>query len=718
MITHFKPLACAAVVAGVALTGCTGNSGDRIMSPDGNIAVSFSLDRQGQPVYCVTYKGDTVVRPSTMGFDLNDAADADFTTGFSIDGVKHFSADTTWAPVWGENDAIVDRYNAATFSLTKKSTDGRRRAMDITFRVYNDGLGFRYTFPEQDADTFVIAEEQSQFAMPGDMTAWWIPGDYDTQEYEYNRSRLSEIRAIGESGGKMGNVSQTAFSPTGVQTSLMLKTDNGVYMNLHEAALVDFPAMHLDLNDSTFTFRSWLTPDRDGNKGVVALPFSTPWRTIMVSDKATDILASDLIYNLNEPNKLEDTSWIHPVKYMGVWWEMITGKSQWSYTNADNVDLTTFDYSKARPHGKHGANNANVKRYIDFAADNGFDALLIEGWNIGWEDWFGKNKDFVFDFITPYPDFDIKALNDYAHSKGIKLIMHHETSGSIPNYEKWMDQAYDLMNQYGYDAVKSGYVGNILPLGENHYNQKSVNHYLNAVKKAADKHIMVNAHEAVRPTGLARTYPNLIGNESAMGTEYQNMTPGHQAILPFTRLKGGPMDFTPGIFRTDLSTFAPGNTSKKRATTANQLALYVTMYSPLQMAADLPEHYAEKADAFQFIKEVPVDWSESHYLDAEPAEYIVAARRGKGTQDWFVGGITNDQARDYDLSFSFLPDGRRYVATVYRDSDTADCDTNPESYVIEYKAVDSNSHLKLHMARGGGFAITLRPDPEQKPRQR
>ncbi len=437
--------------------------------------------------------------------------------------------------------------------------------------------------------------------MPGDMTAWWIPGDYDTQEYEYNRSRLSQIRDISTGGEKMGNVSQSAFSPTGVQTSLQLKSDNGTYINIHEAALVDFPAMHLDLNDTTFTFRSWLTPDRNGDKAVVALPFSTPWRALMISDKATDILASNLIYNLNEPNSLDDTSWIKPVKYMGVWWEMITGKSSWAYTDAHDFDLATFDYSKARPNGRHAANTQNVKRYIDFAAENGFDQLLIEGWNTGWEDWFGKEKDFVFDFITPYPDFDIKELNEYAHSKGIKLMMHHETSASIPNYERWMDQAYDLMNQYGYNAVKSGYVGNILPKGENHYNQNSVNHYLNAVKKAADKHIMVNAHEAVRPTGLARTYPNLIGNESAMGTEYQNMTPAHVTILPFTRLKGGPMDFTPGIFRTDLSTFAPGNTTKKRATTANQLALYLTMYSPLQMAADLPEPSAEKMDAFQFI---------------------------------------------------------------------------------------------------------------------
>ena len=692
------------------LTACSGGSPRHtIKSPDGEIAVTFDIDSKGQPTYSVTFRGDTVVRPSALGFILRDQTDPDFATGFSLaSSPASESVNTSWVPVWGENDTIADIYNTITFNLAKTDAAGTPRLLDITFRVYDDGLGFRYTFPAQDADTIIIADELTQFAMPGDMTAWWIPGDYDTQEYEYNRSRLSQIRDISTGGEKMGNVSQSAFSPTGVQTSLQLKSDNGTYINIHEAALVDFPAMHLDLNDTTFTFRSWLTPDRNGDKAVVALPFSTPWRALMISDKATDILASNLIYNLNEPNSLDDTSWIKPVKYMGVWWEMITGKSSWAYTDAHDFDLATFDYSKARPNGRHAANTQNVKRYIDFAAENGFDQLLIKGWNTGWEDWFGKEKDFVFDFITPYPDFDIKELNEYAHSKGIKLMMHHETSASIPNYERWMDQAYDLMNQYGYNAVKSGYVGNILPKGENHYNQNSVNHYLNAVKKAADKHIMVNAHEAVRPTGLARTYPNLIGNESAMGTEYQNMTPAHVTILPFTRLKGGPMDFTPGIFRTDLSTFAPGNTTKKRATTANQLALYLTMYSPLQMAADLPEHYAEKMDAFQFIKDVPVDWSESRYLDAEPGEYIIVARRDKNSANWFAGGVTNGDARDYTLSFSFLPEGKKYQATVYRDSDTADCDTNPESYVIETIDVDSSSTLPIHMARGGGFAISIK----------
>lgn len=691
------------------LAGCSGAARDVITSPDGRIAVTFELDESGRPTYSATFRGDTVIPRSAMGFRISDDTDGNFTDGFTLASRSLGSNKTTWTPVWGENAKIDDNYNFAVLNLKKTTQDGRERLLDITLRVYDDGLGFRYTFPAQDADTMVIVDEVSEFAMPGDLTAWWIPGDYDTQEYEYNRSNLSQIRAISELGDKMGNVSQSSFSPTGVQTSLMLKANDSLYMNIHEAALVDFPAMHLDLNDTTMVFRSWLTPDRNGNKAVVALPFSTPWRAVMISDKATGILASNLIYNLNEPCKLDDTSWITPVKYMGVWWEMITGKSSWAYTDAENFDLATFDYDKAKPNGRHAANTANVKRYIDFAAENGFDQLLIEGWNTGWEDWFGKEKDFVFDFITPYPDFDIKELNEYAHSKGIKLMMHHETSGSIPNYERWMDQAYDLMNQYGYNAVKSGYVGNILPKGENHYNQNSVRHYLEAVKKAADKHIMVNAHEAVRPTGLARTYPNLIGNESAMGTEYQNMTPAHVTILPFTRLKGGPMDFTPGIFRTDLSTFAPGNTSKKRATTANQLALYVTMYSPLQMAADLPEHYAEKPDAFQFIKDVPVDWSESRYLDAEPGEYIVAARRDKNADAWYVGGVNGDEARDYELSFGFLPSSGDYVATIYRDGEGADCDSDPENYVIETREVDHNTKLTLKMARGGGFAISIKP---------
>lgn len=692
--------AAALPVLVVAAASC-GEKQEALSSPSGNIRLTFGLDKVGQPVYSVVFDDEEIIRPSTLGFEVVDGPR--IAEGFRIDNVSRTSSDSYWTPVWGENDSIRDHYNAMTVAMT----NGEGIKMDVEFRVFDDGAAFRYIFPEQDTKTIRIKEELTQMAMGGDYTAWWIPGDYDTQEYEYNKSKLSEIRSFSD-GDKMGNVAQTAFSPTGVQTSLMLKTPSGKYLNLHEAALVDYPAMHLNLDDSTMVFTSWLTPGRDEAKATVSTPFRSPWRVIMASDKATGILASDIIYNLNDPCALEDVSWIHPTKYMGVWWEMITGKSQWSYTNAENFDLATFDYSKAKPHGQHGANNANVKRYIDFAADNGFDQLLIEGWNIGWEDWFGKEKDFVFDFVTPYPDFDIKALNDYAHSKGIKLMMHHETSGSIPNYEAHMDTAYSLMNRFGYDAVKSGYVGHILPKGETHYSQWANNHYLNAIRKAAEHKIMVNAHEAVRPTGLARTYPNLVGNESAMGTEYRNMSPGHEAILPFTRLKGGPMDFTPGIFRMDMSSFVPGSTEHKKATVANQLGLYVTMYSPLQMAADMPEHYAEKMDAFQFIKDVPVDWSETIYLDAEPQDFIVAARRAKNGDSWWVGGITDEDARDYELALDFLQPDRTYTATIYADAPDADYRSNPEAYVITTREVKKGDVIPMHMAPGGGFAVAIR----------
>jgi len=688
----------------LALAACTSTPDTRVSSPDGVIAVEFGVTGEGALSYNVIYKADTIVRPSSMGFELLGDAAA-LTSGFVIDGVEHSSYDGKWAPVWGENDSIADVYNAMTVRMTQKATGVK---MNVEFRVYDDGVGFRYVFPEQEGvDSLEIAEELTQFAMAGDHTAWWIPGDYDTQEYEYTESRLSEIRAK-NSNDQPGNVSQTGFSPTGVQTSLLMRNDSGVYINIHEAALVDYPAMHLNLDDTAMVFTSWLTPGIPEAKATVKLPFATPWRVVMIGS-ATDILATNIIYNLNEPCALDDVSWIHPTKYMGVWWEMITGKSQWSYTNAENFDLATFDYNKARPHGHHGANNANVRRYIDFAADNGFDQLLIEGWNVGWEDWFGKEKEYVFDFVTPYPDFDIKALNEYAHSKGIKLMMHHETSGSPANYEAHMDTAYALMNTYGYDAVKSGYVGNILPKGETHYSQRMVRHYLDAIKRAAEHHIMVNGHEAVRPTGLARTYPNMVGNESAMGTEYRNMSTSHVTVLPFTRLKGGPMDFTPGVFRMDIGSFVPGSNEHKKATVANQLGLYVTMYSPLQMAADMPEHYAEKADAFQFIKDVPVDWSESRYLDAEPGRYIIAARRAKGGDDWYVGGVNAEQPRTASVDMSFLTPGRNYEATVYADTDAADAYTNPEVYRIYTERVTSASTLSVPMARGGGFAVSIRP---------
>lgn len=685
----------------LVLTGCSSTT-ENLLSPDGNIEIAFTLTDKGEPSYSAKYKGNDIVLPSLLGFVLKDTTS--LTDNFKITGIERSDFNESWTPVWGENDSIENCYTQMIVNLQQGD-----RKMDIEFRAYNDGFGFRYIFPEQTAKAFVIADEATQIAMAGDHTAWWIPGDYDTQEYEYTTSRLSEIRAHADDNF-MDNASQQRFSPTGVQTALMLKTNDGLYLNLHEAALVDFPAMSLELNDTTMTFKSHLTPGQGGTIATIHTPFKTPWRTVTVGEKATDILASNLILNLNDPCVLDDVSWIHPTKYMGVWWEMITGKSSWSYTWADNFDLATFDYSKAKPNGIHGANNENVRRYIDFAAEHGFDQLLVEGWNIGWEDWFGKEKDYVFDFVTPYPDFDIAALNDYAHSKGIKLMMHHETSSSVDNYDRHMDAAYDLMNHYGYDAVKSGYVGNIIPKGEHHYSQKQVKHYLDAVKKAADKHIMVNAHEAVRPTGLCRTYPNLIGNESAMGQEFADMSPQHCTILPFTRLKGGPMDFTPGIFRMKITDFAPGGQGRqKRATIPNQLALYLTMYSPLQMAADIPEHYQKHMDAFQFIKDVPVDWSKSVYLDAEPGEFIVVARKDKGSDAWYVGGVTDENARNYTLDYNFLPLGKTYEATIYADAPDGDGFDNPEVYTITTKTVDSTSKDKIHMARGGGFAISIKP---------
>lgn len=685
----------------LVLTGCSSTT-ENLLSPDGNIEIAFTLTDKGEPSYSAKYKGNDIVLPSLLGFVLKDTTS--LTDNFKITGIERSDFNESWTPVWGENDSIENCYTQMIVNLQQGD-----RKMDIEFRAYNDGFGFRYIFPEQAAKAFVIADEATQIAMAGDHTAWWIPGDYDTQEYEYTTSRLSEIRAHADDNF-MDNASQQRFSPTGVQTALMLKTNDGLYLNLHEAALVDFPAMSLELNDTTMTFKSHLTPGQGGTIATIHTPFKTPWRTVTVGEKATDILASNLILNLNDPCVLDDVSWIHPTKYMGVWWEMITGKSSWSYTWADNFDLATFDYSKAKPNGIHGANNENVRRYIDFAAEHGFDQLLVEGWNIGWEDWFGKEKDYVFDFVTPYPDFDIAALNDYAHSKGIKLMMHHETSSSVDNYDRHMDAAYNLMNHYGYDAVKSGYVGNIIPKGEHHYSQKQVKHYLDAVKKAADKHIMVNAHEAVRPTGLCRTYPNLIGNESAMGQEFADMSPQHCTILPFTRLKGGPMDFTPGIFRMKITDFAPGGQGRqKRATIPNQLALYLTMYSPLQMAADMPGHYQKHMDAFQFIKDVPVDWSKSVYLDAEPGEFIVVARKDKGSDAWYVGGVTDENVRDYTLDYNFLPLGKTYEATIYADAPDGDGFDNPEVYTITTKTVDSTSKDKIHMARGGGFAISIKP---------
>ena len=675
-------------------------------SPDGNVVLSFSLKADGTPTYKMTYKGKPVINESTLGFTLKK--EEPLTNHFKVVGDSKSTFKETWKPVWGEEKEILNHYNELLVQLKQDKTN---RLMNIRFRVYNEGVGFRYEFPTQKELTyFVIAEENTQFAMTGDHTAWWIPGDYDTQEYDYNESKLSEIRGLMKQS-MTDNVSQYVFSPTGVQTALMMKTKDGLYINLHEAALVDYALMNLNLDDKNFIFQSWLTPDAKGDKGYLYTPTKSPWRTVMVSDDARNILASRLILNLNDPCALADTSWIKPVKYIGVWWEMITGKSSWAYTDdLPTIKLDEVDYTKVKPNGTHAANNDKVRHYIDFAAKHGFDQVLVEGWNVGWEDWFGHRKDYVFDFVTPYPDFDIKALNDYAHAKGVKLMMHHETSGSTRNYERHMKAAYELMNKYGYNSVKSGYVGDILPIGEHHYSQSTINHYLYAIKEAAKHKIMLNAHEAVRPTGLCRTYPNLIGNESARGTEYEAFggnKPFHTTILPFTRLQGGPMDYTPGILETEVKNVNPNNTSQVRSTLAKQLALYVTMYSPLQMAADLPENYERFADAFQFIKDVPVDWQESVYLEAEPGRYITVARKDKHSDNWYIGNTSNENGHTSELLLNFLDKNKKYEATIYADAKNADWQTNPKAYTITKQKVNAKTKLKLTAAKGGGYAIKI-----------
>lgn len=677
-----------------------------VISPNGNISLSFSLNEKGVPTYTVSYKNKTVVKPSTLGIELNE--ENSLMDSFRINNTTTSTFDETWQPVWGETRDIRNHYNEMFVELEKPSNG---RYMNLRFRVYDDGVGFRYEFPQQQyLPYFVVKAEHTQFAMTGDNTAWWIPGDYDTQEYDYTESKLSEIRGLMKDA-ICGNVSQTSFSPTGVQTSLQMKTADGIYVNIHEAALVDYSCMHLDLDDKNFIFTSQLTPDAQGNMAHMQTPCQTPWRTVIISDDARDMLSSNLILNLNEPCKYEDTSWIKPVKYVGVWWEMINGSQQWSYTNdLPSVMLDETDYTKVKPHGLHGANNENVRKYIDFAAKHGFDQVLVEGWNTGWEDWFGHSKDYVFDFVTPYPDFDIKKLNEYAHSKGVRLMMHHETSASVRNYERHMEAAYNLMNKYGYNSVKSGYVGDIIPRGEHHYGQWMNNHYLYAVKEAAKHHIMVNAHEAVRPTGLCRTYPNLIGNEAARGTEYEATNgnkPFHTTILPFTRLQGGPMDYTPGIFEMDMDKMNPNNKNHVNSTLARQLALYVTMYSPLQMAADIPENYERFMDAFQFIKDVAVDWDDSKYLEAEPGQYITVARKAKGTDNWFVGCTSGENGHTSALKFNFLDKDKKYIATVYADAKDAHYKTNPQAYVITTGVITAKTALKLKAAPGGGYAISI-----------
>jgi hypothetical protein len=685
-----------------------------IKSPDGKVNLTFSLTGNGVPTYSMTYKNKAVIKPSHLGLELaknkhasKGIKETDLMDGFTVADTKTSTFDETWKPVWGETSTIRNNYNEMAVTLNQESSN---RNIIIRFRVYDYGMGLRYEFPQQkDLNYFIIKDEHTQFAMAGDHKAWWLPGDYDTQEYETVTSKLSQIRGLMKSA-VTENSSQTTFSPTGVQTALQMKTDDGLYINIHEAACVDYSTMSLNLDDKNMVFESWLTPDAEGLKGYMQTPCKSPWRTVMVSDDARDMLSCKLTLNLNEPCALSDVSWIHPVKYCGVWWEMIVGRNSWSYTNdLPSVRLGVTDYSKCKPNGTHGANNTEVKKYIDFAAKNGLDEVLVEGWNEGWEDWAGNSKFDVFDFVTPYPDFDIKMLNDYAHSKGVKLLMHHETSSSAINYERHMEDAFNLMNKYGYDAVKTGYVGDIIPRGEHHYGQFMNNHYLYNVKMAAKHHIMVNAHEATRPTGLCRTYPNLVGNESARGTEYEafgGSNPDHTVILPFTRLQGGPMDYTPGIFETQLKTWSK-NTSYVHTTLCGQLALYLVMYSPLQMAADLPEHYEKYDDAFQFIRDVAADWSESKYLEAEPGDYITVARKAKGTDNWFIGGKCDENGHKSTIKLDFLEKGKKYACTLYADAKNADYEKNPKAYVITKKTVKKGDVLKIDEARGGGFAVSV-----------
>ena len=688
-----------------------------VKSPNGNVELKFSLTGNGRPTYEMTYKGKAVVKPSHLGLELakdkhasKGENETDLMEGFSMKDSSTSTFDETWEPVWGETSTIRNHYNELAVSLVQAVSN---RNIIIRFRVYDDGMGLRYEFPQQkELNYFLIKEERTQFAMAGNHKAWWVAGDYDTQEYPTMTSKLSDIRYLMDDAIVWGNSSQTPFSPTGVQTSLQMKSDDGLYINIHEAACIDYATMHLNLDDKKMVFESWLTPDATGLKGCMQTPCQTPWRTVIVSDDARDMLASNLILNLNEPCALEDVSWIKPMKFCGIWWEMIVGKSSWHYTDEyPSVKLGQLDYSKAKPNGRHLANNKDVRRYIDFAAANGIDQVLVEGWNEGWEDWANMWKWDVFDFITPYPDFDIKALNEYAHSKGVRLMMHHETSSSVTNYERWMEQAYSLMNKYGYTAVKSGYVGDIIPRGDHHYSQSMNNHYLYAVKEAAKHKVMVNAHEATRPTGICRTYPNLMGNESARGTEYEafgGSNPDHTVILPFTRLQGGPMDYTPGILETQLKTWSD-NPHFVHTTLVGQLALYVTMYSPIQMVADLPENYAKFDDAFQFIRDVAVDWDDSKYLEAEPGDYITIARKAKGTDNWFIGGKCDENGHKSVVKLDFLDEGKKYECAIYQDAKDAHYETNPKAYTIVRRTVKKGDVLKLQQAPGGGFAVSLKP---------
>jgi len=682
----------------------------QLTSPDKDLTLTFTLTEQGQPEYSLTYKGKVVLKPSLMGFELLNAKP--LTTGFSVVTQDTRTFDETWKPVWGQESQIRNHYNELAVTLKQPATE---RIMVVRFRLFNDGLGFRYEFPEQeDLKAFILKDELTQFALSGDNKAWWLPGDLDTEEYSTVTSNLSEVRAKFK-GGVSDNASQHPLPPTGLQTPLMMKSKDGLYINIHEAALINYSAMNVMLDDTNYVLTTYLTPNARGNKAYLQAPCVTPWRTVVVSDKAGDILLSRLILNLNEPTKFQDTSWIKPTKFVGVWWEMITGKSTWAYSDTSNVQLGVTDFTKLQPNGRHGANTQNVKKYIDFASANGIGAVLVEGWNVGWEDWFGNEKDYVFDFLTPYPDFNVQELHTYAASKGVKLIMHHETSGSTRNYERHMDAAYQFMNDNGYDTVKTGYVGNILPRGEYHYGQWTVDHYNYVVKEAAKHKIMIDAHEAVHMTGLSRTYPNLMAQESARGTEFEAFggnNPDHTTILPFTRLMGGPMDYTPGIFEMKIEKFNPKNHSWVHSTLARQLALYVTMYSPIQMVADFPEHYMQFPDAFQFIKDVAVDWDKTLVLEAEPGDYITYARKAKGTDNWFIGRTNDEESRESKISLAFLDPGRQYIATIYSDAPNAHYETNPQAYVIKKVHVTSQTNLTLKCAPGGGYAISIFPEAQ------
>ncbi|NEU07719.1 glycoside hydrolase family 97 protein [Flavihumibacter sp. R14] len=685
--------------------------GQVIKSPDGNLTLKFELTGNGIPSYQLDFKQKSVIKPSLLGISTSDVPS--FSEGFSISKTDQNSVNNTWDPIMGEQKTIRNNYNELLITLTQKAE--KDRFINIRFRLFNDGLGFRYEFPKQpNLKYFVIKEENTQFNLAGDHKAFWIPGDYDTNEYPYTTSKMSEIPGL----MKKATVDIHAQQPIknlAIQTPAMMKTDDGLYINIHEAALINYPAMSLNVDAAAFKLSSHLTPDGVDNKGYMQTDAQTPWRTIVVSDKAADILASKLILNLNEPTAYKDVSWIKPVKYIGVWWEyFVAGKSTWAYSDENNVRMGQ-DFSKLKPNGRHGANNENVKKHIDFAAANGFDAVLVEGWNVGWEDWFGNWKENVFDFVTPYPDFNVKELQQYAKDKGVKIMMHHETSASATNYERRLDTAFRFMNENGYNAVKTGYVGKIIPRGEHHDSQWMVNHYIHVAEKAADHKIMVNSHEAVRPTGLHRTYPNWIAQESARGTEFEAMgglAPEHATILPFTRLMGGPMDYTPGIFQTDLSYYGTGN-QRVNTTLVKQLAYYVTMYSPLQMAADMPENYERFKDAFQFIKDVAIDWDDTYILEAEPGDFITIARKAKNKNEWFIGGITDENSRTAEISFNFLPEGKKYTATIYADGKDASWNKNAQSYSIKKLAINTKTKLRQKLGAGGGVAISIKEDADK-----